>query len=137
MGNHIVKGQFQSDKYPTCPPGKVPLSVNDKAAQPLLWIYAQGHRAIDPEFSADLEAALKAAGYTPGVMGGDEHLMLQGAEEIRHLRRTNEILSAKVDLFAQVLNTQPATRGVGMTEDIAWKLEKRAAGLVAPGANQG
>ena len=41
MGSHInEKGEFQSDKYPTCPPGKVPLSVKDKMAQDLLWIYA-------------------------------------------------------------------------------------------------
>jgi hypothetical protein len=29
MKSHIVNGQFQSDKYPTCPPGKVSLSVED------------------------------------------------------------------------------------------------------------
>lgn len=27
MGEHIINGEFQSDKYPTCPRGKVPLSV--------------------------------------------------------------------------------------------------------------
>lgn len=41
MGNHIdAEGKFQSDKYPTCPPDKVPLSVNDPTAQDLLWEYA-------------------------------------------------------------------------------------------------
>lgn len=66
MGSHInADGQFQSDKYPTCPPGKVPLSVNDKTAQSLLWEYAQRRRVVDAEFSDDLEAALKAAGYEP------------------------------------------------------------------------
>lgn len=25
MASHIINGEFQSDKYPTCPPGKVPL----------------------------------------------------------------------------------------------------------------
>lgn len=65
MGSHIVNGQFQSDKYPTCPPGKVPLSVNDRRAQPFLWGFAQAHREVDAEFSDDLEAALRAAGYSP------------------------------------------------------------------------
>lgn len=66
MGLHINKdGKFQSDKYPTCPPGKVPLSVNDPMAQELLWIYALRRRAVDADFSADLEAALRAAGFTP------------------------------------------------------------------------
>lgn len=65
MGAHIVNGQFQSDKYPTCPPGKVPLSVKDPTAQDLLWEYAQRRREVDAEFSDDLEAALKAAGFEP------------------------------------------------------------------------
>lgn len=65
MGAHIVDGQFQSDKYPTCPPGKVPLSVKDPSAQDLLWQYAQRRRSVDPEFAADLETALRAAGYDP------------------------------------------------------------------------
>ena len=34
MGAHLnAEGKFQSDKYPTCPAGKVPLSVEDKTAQ--------------------------------------------------------------------------------------------------------
>lgn len=62
---HIVDGEFQSDKYPTCPPGKVPLSVKDPTAQDLLWQYAQRRRAVDAEFAADLEFALRTAGYQP------------------------------------------------------------------------
>lgn len=65
MGAHIVNGKFQSDKYPTCPPGKVPLSVEDPTAQDLLWEYAQRRRVVDVEFADDLEMALRAAGYTP------------------------------------------------------------------------
>lgn len=65
MGAHIINGEFQSDKYPTCPAGKVPLSVKDKTAQDLLWEYAQRRRAVDAEFSDDLETALTAAGYCP------------------------------------------------------------------------
>lgn len=64
MGSHINKdGKFQSDKYPTCPAGKVPLSVEDPTAQPLLWKYAQIRRGVDEEFADDLETALKNAGY--------------------------------------------------------------------------
>lgn len=63
MGSHIVDGEFQSDKYPTCPRGKVPLSVKDPTAQDLLWQYAQRRRLVDTEFADDLEAALRAAGY--------------------------------------------------------------------------
>ena len=65
MGAHIVNGKFQSDKYPTCPAGLVPLSVRDKTAQGLLWKYAQRRRRVDAEFSDDLEAALRAEGYKP------------------------------------------------------------------------
>jgi hypothetical protein len=65
MGAHLIDGQFQSDKYPTTPRGKVPLSVRDKTAQDLLWQYAQRRRVIDAEFADDLEAALKLAGYMP------------------------------------------------------------------------
>lgn len=61
---HITtNGEFQSDKYPTCPAGKVPLSVKDPAAQDLLWEYAQRRRVVDAEFSADLEFALLGAGF--------------------------------------------------------------------------
>lgn len=62
---HIINGEFQSDKYPTCPPGKVPLSVKDATAQDLLWTYAQRRRAVDAEFSAAVEIALTAHGYVP------------------------------------------------------------------------
>lgn len=63
MGVHLVDGTFQSDKYPTCPKGKVPLSVKDPMAQDLLWEYARRHHSKDPEFSDDLVLALKNAGF--------------------------------------------------------------------------
>lgn len=65
MGVHLIDGEFQSDKYPTTPRGKVPLSCKDPTAQDLLWEYAQRRRSVDAEFSADLETALKLAGYVP------------------------------------------------------------------------
>lgn len=67
MGAHLIGGKFQSDKYPTCPAGKVPLSTKDPTAQDLLWEYAQRRRAVDAEFAADLEAALILDGYKPSA----------------------------------------------------------------------
>jgi hypothetical protein len=64
---HLIRGEFQSDKYPTTPRGKVPLSVTDVTAQDLLWEYAQRRRAVDAEFANDLELALIGAGYDPRV----------------------------------------------------------------------
>lgn len=68
-GSHInAEGKFQSDRYPTCPAGKVPLSVTDKTCQDLLWEYAQRRRMVDAEFSADLETCLlKAEFVAPAV----------------------------------------------------------------------
>lgn len=63
MGAHLIGGQFQSDKYPSTPRGKVPLSVKDPTAHDLLWEYAQRRRSVDAEFSDDLEEALRLAGY--------------------------------------------------------------------------
>jgi hypothetical protein len=65
MGDHLIDGEFQSDKYPQCPRGKVPLSCKDRTAQPLLWKYAQIRRKVDAEFSDDIEQALIIAGYVP------------------------------------------------------------------------
>lgn len=65
MSTHLIDGEFQSDKYPTTPRGKVPLSVKDPTAQDLLWEYAQRRREVDEEFANDLQTALKSAGYLP------------------------------------------------------------------------
>ncbi len=62
---HIVDGEFQSDKYPGTPAGKVPLSTKDPTAQDLLWKYAQRRRTVDAQFADDLEYALRAKGYVP------------------------------------------------------------------------
>jgi len=77
MGAHLVNGEFQSDKFPTTPPGKVPLSVRDATAQDLLWVYAQRRRSVDAEFSDDLEEALRRAGHPgPGTLSEDEEAVL-------------------------------------------------------------
>ena len=65
MGAHLIDGEFQSDKYPTTPRGKVPLSTKDKSAQDLLYEYASRREPVDAEFSDDLRAALGAGGFDP------------------------------------------------------------------------
>lgn len=65
MGAHLINGHFQSDKFPSTPSDLVPLSTYDKDAQDLLWLYADRHRTIDPEFSDDLQDALRLSGYEP------------------------------------------------------------------------
>ena len=64
MGAHINhNGEFQSDKYPLCPPGKVPLSTKDPMAQDLLAIYATRRLPVDGEFSDDVRACLESKGF--------------------------------------------------------------------------
>ena len=54
-------------------------------------------------------------------------LLIDASNEIKQLRRTNEVLAAKVemiDLFACVLHTKPATHEIGMAPDIVWAIDK-------------
>ncbi len=88
MGAHIVDGLFQSDKYPTCPPGKVPLSVKDSKAQDLLWEYAARRESVDAEFSADLRQALITAGYVPPPKRRHVIIFRHFAEDIEALKRS-------------------------------------------------
>ena len=64
MGDHLLEGEFQSDKYPWCLPGFVPLKLTDKTAQPLLRLYADRRKPVDAEFSEDLIEALRLKGHT-------------------------------------------------------------------------
>ena len=75
-GSHLVDGKFQSDKYPTCPAGKVPLSTRDPSAQGLLWTYAARREPVDAEFSADLRVALLSDGFCPPPGDPDEERAL-------------------------------------------------------------
>ena len=91
---HIVDGEFQSDKYPTCPRGKVPLSIKDLTAQELLWEYAQRRREVDTAFADDLEFALEQAGYVDcnvasfHFVGIDNHGEAEIALELDYKRGT-------------------------------------------------
>ena len=52
--SHIFDGQFQSDKYPWCKPGFVPLKLTDPMARTALLIYAELRRDTDRQFSEDI-----------------------------------------------------------------------------------
>lgn len=61
-------------------------------------------------------------------MTEEQRLLMQASEEIRGLRRENEILRAKVgvmEFFQVVLHTSPAYPSQGMGEDVVWKMQKR------------
>jgi hypothetical protein len=97
---HIVDGQFQSDKYPTCPPGKVPLSVKDPLAQDLLWEYAARRRHVDAEFSADLEWALDRTGYIlPAGRGDADDDDRVAAERARCVMIVRDYLSPRAGIM--------------------------------------
>lgn len=54
-------------------------------------------------------------------------LLKQAASEIKSLRRKNELMEARLDMFDTInmmLHSQPATRSVGMSEDLVWTIEK-------------
>jgi len=69
MPAHInADGKFQSDKYPTTPAGKVPLSCADVTAQDLLWEYARRREKVDAEFAQDLRQCLRAEGFPKSVL---------------------------------------------------------------------
>lgn len=134
MGAHITnEGQFQSDKYPTCPAGKVPLSVKDPAAQDLLWEYAQRHRPVDAEFSEDLETALRRTGYE-GASHTTESLV-QRIVDLAH-RPDGPALVALLADVRMVINGRngalaAANKLIGESADEAKKLQNRIDALEA------
>lgn len=65
MGDHIINGQFQSDKYPKIPRGLIPFKATDPMAQDLLWEYARRREQVDAGFAEDLRTVLLSAGYEP------------------------------------------------------------------------
>ena len=63
---HIDKdGNFQSDKYPWCKPGFLPLKFTDPMAQDLLWEYSRRRSQIDLDFSFGVAANLEKVGFKP------------------------------------------------------------------------
>lgn len=61
-----------------------------------------------------------------------EELLTNASNEIRSLRRRNELLSAKVemiDLFALVFHTRPASPSAGYAPDVVFALSRKIAEL--------
>lgn len=56
------------------------------------------------------------------------HVLAQAREEIRTLRKENEIMRARwegVDIAMQLLYATPPNKaGIGMGEDIAWRIDQ-------------
>lgn len=132
MGSHIDKeGRFQSDKYPSCPPDKVPLSVNDKTAQDILWEYAQRRRKVDAEFSSDLESRLKVVGFDPG---NPSSFILAIDEERKALRKLVVEIAEHFDPMFGYINLHrlddrewmdKAAKVLGEDEIYPWKKKDR------------
>lgn len=99
-------GRFQSDKYPTTPAGKCPLSVEDPTAQDLLWEYAQRRRPLDAEFADDLEFALLNAGYPAHVAAAPRR-----DGELGNLGNLIDALRASWDIDTAAADTERAGHG--------------------------
>ena len=61
MAEHLIDGEFQSDKYPWCKRGFVPLKLTDPNARAVLCAYAELRRPIDAGFADDLLEAIQLA----------------------------------------------------------------------------
>lgn len=112
MGAHLIDNEFQSDKYPSTPRGKVPLSVKDTTAQDLLWAYAQRRRAVDAEFADDLEAALLSAGYNGGVRPAAEPAAPDGQPALLYgaVRHALDRVQLDPEFSYHMLGTETFTR---------------------------
>ncbi len=54
-------------------------------------------------------------------------MLSEAANEIRSLRRQNELMSARLEVFDSmmtVLHTPIAVKSQGMSPDLVWKIEK-------------
>jgi hypothetical protein len=60
-------------------------------------------------------------------MKEETQMLREAATEIKTLRRQNEIMSARLDVFDSmmaVLHTPIATKSQGMSPDLVWEIEK-------------
>lgn len=61
-------------------------------------------------------------------MNTERHLLMRAIDEVTQLRRSNEILGAKVEvmeLFGAVFRTHPNYGNDCVTEDIVWRMQQR------------
>lgn len=103
-GHINIAGEFQSDKYPWCAPGFVPLKITDPMAIDLLRTYARRRGSIDAGFREDL---LKVLGDGPTAerpwFGWPTEYMDEGsvvvsaADEAEALAKAREKLNADDD----------------------------------------
>ena len=61
MGDHIIDGEFQSDKYPTCPRGKVPLSIKAAATEELTRLRGERDEVVRIATTYQQDAAIRDA----------------------------------------------------------------------------
>ena len=60
-------------------------------------------------------------------MEEEVQMLREAANEIRSLRRQNELMSARLEVFDSmmaVLHTPIATKSQGMSPDLVWQIEK-------------
>ncbi len=81
MGHHLVDGEFQSDKYPWCKPGFVPLKLTDPDARAVLKEYALRREKVDSEFSSDLWQAIRIQ-EGKSKTGQKVKILLNGIEKV-------------------------------------------------------
>lgn len=132
MGTHLIDGEFQSDKYPTCPRGKVPLSTKDPAAQDLLWVYAQrrrsgshGSKEVDGQFADDVEEALRLKGFD-----GSKDPLVQMAGDLTEAKATAARWQAKYEREARSYSDVYAIVEA-VREALPWLRSMRKAGRSA------
>lgn len=56
-----------------------------------------------------------------------ENLLREAVAEIRQVRRSNELMSARLQMFDAIqvmLYTEPKYPSQGMSPDVAWQIEK-------------
>lgn len=60
-------------------------------------------------------------------MENKNSLLLEAAEEITSLRNKNSLMTARLDMFDQLMqlfHTQPRYADRGMGEDVVWKIKQ-------------
>jgi len=125
-GDHLnADGKFQSDKYPTCPAGKMPLSFTDPMAQDLLEEYAHRRRSVDADLSDDMITCLRAAGFDGSKLPGaqDESTVRRWAWDMIRTTAPDQMVHAIGQTVLALLNRLNDTRG--KLADLARKLESR------------
>lgn len=118
MGEHLIEGSFQSDKYPGCPRGKVPLSEKDPLAQDLLAEYARRRRPTDQAFADDLMQALRNHGYEPSARSAVPTAVVEttiASFEVRRRRLLERLRADHPEVFEEQLHTREGT-----TASIYW-----------------